>query len=96
LERSIRDELRRSAEDAAALARGMAPVRTGELRESVRVIEDPDHLTVLVIAADGPAFYGRFVEKGTRRLVRRPFLEPAVIAVRPAFRERMAAILRRA
>ena len=62
---------RDAARDAAALARQLAPVRTGRLRASVAAREN----TVL---ADCP--YAAYVEQGTRFAPAQPFLLPAALA----------------
>jgi HK97 gp10 family phage protein len=63
-------------------ARRIVPVRTGRLRDSLKVgkaikdlLSDPARLEV-VISSDAP--YWMFVEYGTRRMAARPYIRPAV------------------
>lgn len=46
--------------------------------------------------ADGPAFYGKFVEFGSSKMAARPFLRPALYAAAPAAVEAMKARLAKA
>lgn len=74
-------------------AKVLAPVDTGNLRNSIKVV-DPiplDGKAEVVVGAG----YGLFVERGTRYTRAQPFLEPAVRKVRPLFEAALAALLRR-
>ncbi len=61
-----------AAEGLAEEARALAPVNTGELKESIHVAADGP--TASVAAGAGHA---RYVELGTFRVAPRPFLLPA-------------------
>ena len=64
--------LREAGELLKGEIQARAPVRTGALRESVRVIETQNGCAV------GPEkFYARFLEFGTSRMSARPFIRPA-------------------
>ena len=74
--RGIADLVARYLEIIAREARGLAPVDTGALRESIetdaaRVLTE---LAGLVVAG---ADYAAFVEHGTSRMAAQPFLFPA-------------------
>lgn len=71
----------KTALDLEAQMKVRAPVRTGFLRGSVQAGKvKPRHWRV-VVGAD----YGAHVNYGTRHQAPRPFVEPAVAIVRPAF-----------
>ncbi|NWG09034.1 MAG: HK97 gp10 family phage protein [Nitrososphaerales archaeon] len=53
----------------AQKARGKAPVRTGRLRDSIKVVGE---------RVEVQAVYGSYVEYGTGKMEARPFLRPAV------------------
>jgi len=72
---------------AAEQARGNAPRRTGNLADNIdyEVVPVRDNIEGRVgikggamSASQGKAFYGRFIELGTKRQPARPFLRPAV------------------
>ena len=55
-----------------------APVRTGDLADSISTVPAPDAERELALADVGPqVFYGRFVEYGTRQAPAHPFMRPA-------------------
>lgn len=61
-----------------AAAKAAAPVDTGALR--ARIANRPGDLSTTVGVAAG---YAAFVERGTRKMAARPYLEPAVNGVVP-------------
>lgn len=85
LEKLERDVSREEIEAALLLAaqpvvdaaRANAPVRSGNLRDSIRseVVDDEGKPEVRV---GTNLFYGRYQEFGTKRLAARPFLRPAL------------------
>lgn len=91
LAQQAREEVRRSAEDMAALARAQAPVLTGAVAGSIRV--EHGEAASTVIAGEGDAYHAVFLNKGTVNMDAVPFFTSAEEAIRPAFEERMAAIL---
>ncbi len=93
LEGEIRDELRRSAEDMAAIARATAPKASGALAESIRVEPVEGALAVEVRAAEDDAYYGIFQEYGTEKMDAHPFFWSARDTVADAFEERMSALM---
>lgn len=78
------DALRAVAEQVLDTARADVPVRTGYLRDSLR-IESVDAQTVRIVS-DAPQALA--VE------MRRPFLRPALLSVRESLRDALREILR--
>lgn len=75
--------VRRAAFEIEARAKQAAPVRTGNLRNSIQTDVESDGLTAHVGTA---VEYAAYVEFGTRRMAPRPFLAPAAEAVRAGLR----------
>ena len=76
--RDIEGALERAADDLVARARALAPVETGELRDSIRASGSGMEVTV---SATAP--HAIYVEHGTRKMGPRPFMGPATDAVEP-------------
>lgn len=93
LRTAIMAELSSAANEMVAIAKGMAPIQSGELAGSFRIDPDPDHLTVRVYAGEGDIAYELHVEAGTAKMEAQPYFWPAYRAVRPALEERLAALL---
>ena len=55
-----------NADEMVALARSLAPKKTGALAASITKESSKNQLGVSVVAGGGKAFYARFVEFGTR------------------------------
>ena len=72
-----------AAHQIEAGAKTRAPVDTGNLRNSISA----DQIDALSWAVTVGALYGAYVEFGTRHQAPRPFLIPAVDAVRPQFEQ---------
>ncbi len=72
---AIRSAIHAAGFRAEAAAKVAAPVDTGALRASIA--NAPGDLSTTISAA---AEYALFVERGTRRMPARPYLEPAVVA----------------
>lgn len=82
---SVAAEIQRAAFQCEALAKSLAPVDTGLLRNSIQA-EEEGQLSWIV----GPhTDYAAHVEFGTHRMPARPYLTPAVEQVRPHFMQRM-------
>ncbi len=90
--RKYRDELKRidqaivdalpeaaevGAEMLAAEARVRAPRATGALADSIKAVKVEEVAGRATWAARVGAFYGRFLEYGTRKMSKRPYLRPA-------------------
>lgn len=71
-------------QDFIPVAQGLAPVRTGELRDSIdgRVTK-----TRVVVFADAP--HARYVEEGTSVAPARPFMGPAFDQTKAALKQRI-------
>lgn len=65
---------------AAEQARSKAPRRTGTLAGEIDYTVEAERNEIVgrVGVKKGDAFYGYFIERGTRRKAARPFLRPAV------------------
>ena len=66
------DEQRAVAYDIAVEAERLAPVRTGELKSQITVIEGVNQTEIV-----SQANYSLFVEFGTIKMAARPFMRPA-------------------
>jgi HK97 gp10 family phage protein len=83
IEKRAMDRLEKAGELVAARARGDVPVRTGKLKDTIRVIRlkgDPKQ-DVRVYAGNrikGGAYYAYMVERGTKKMAAHPFLRPAL------------------
>ncbi len=83
-ETAHQDAMLAAAKVVAAEARQLVPVRTGNLRDSIRVRSSPKRYKpgALVIAsgstkAGAKGYHAKLVELGTVKMAARPFLEPA-------------------
>jgi HK97 gp10 family phage protein len=79
----IRRQVRRVAAKVRDDARAIAPMRTGDLRRSIKVFQGRDRLTGQTEYRIGwdrnIAFYGWMVEAGTEHSQAQPHLRPAAI-----------------
>lgn len=66
-----------------------APQRTGKLKASGRKRIDSTTPTSATAVVGFTAFYSKFVEYGTRKMAKRPFLRPAVDTKRGAIADAM-------
>ena len=78
--------VRKVAFDTEADAKALAPVDTGNLRNSITTAVTGNGLTAAVVAT---ASYAPFVEGGTSRQAPRPFMGPATDRNTPLFYEAM-------
>ena len=83
IEKKAMDRLEKAGEVVAAKARRSVPVRSGKLRDTIRVtrLKDDPKLNIRVYAGNrikGGAFYAHMVEYGTVKMKPRPFLRPAL------------------
>ena len=79
--------VRKVAFDTEADAKALAPVDTGNLRNSITTAVTGNGLTAAVVAT---ASYAPFVELGTSRQAPQPFMGPATDQNTPKFHEAMA------
>jgi len=83
IEKKAMDRLEMAGELVAARARGLVPVDSGKLKDSIRVTRlkgDPKQ-NIRVYAGNrnkGGAFYAHMVEYGTVKMKAKPFLRPAL------------------
>lgn len=73
--------------DVEARAKALAPVDTGNLKNSIG-----SHAAGLTGVVAVGADYGAYVEWGTTKTAAQPYLGPAVEAVRPGFEAAAAAL----
>ena len=71
-------------QDFKPAAKALAPVRTGELRDSIDGEVSPGGVRVF---ADAP--HARFVEEGTTKMPAQPFLGPALKQTKGKLKERI-------
>lgn len=105
VEQEIRTAMETSANEIVALAKSLAPVDSGELRNSIGWTwgDAPEgamvlgtvrgnrsgNLVITIYAGGGDAFYGRFVEFGTQNMPAQPFFYPSYRALRRRARGRV-------
>ena len=70
---AARESSLQAAEQTAAYARQVVPVRTGRLKASIAAGEEGEKRMVRVICP-----YASYVEMGTRFMAARPYLRPGV------------------
>jgi HK97 gp10 family phage protein len=90
LEAKYADKVAALAKEKAPRNRGtQSPMSTlyGPLASKIAVSDTGTREGVRKQVSIGTAFYGIFLERGTARIRKRPFLAPAVRKVRPAFRD---------
>lgn len=96
------DRLEKAAGAIASAARALCPVGvtvppgkgkwsgrvSGDLLRSIRVVRlrDSSARNVRIYAGSRKVFYARFVEHGTRKMRKRPFLRPAFDSSKPTVR----------
>lgn len=98
----VRDAVQRFGVDVRELAKELAPVDTGFMREQIRDEYSPEGLVVQVgyreedFTSRGLPFYAPYQEYGTVYMPAQPHIGPAYRAMLPHFREDLSVILRRA
>lgn len=73
------------------LAQQYVPVRTGALRDSLKVIIGPESKSVIIGTGIG---YGKYVELGTTKMQARPFLIPALLQALSEFKQKFPGIIK--
>lgn len=93
LDRQIKAALPQAAEAGAAVlleeAMSRAPMRTGKLKLSGRKRIDSTTPTSATAVVGFTSFYAKFLEYGTRKMAKRPYLRPAVDTKRAAIADAM-------
>lgn len=79
----------KAATDIEAMAKSLAPVDTGTLRNSIQANKTGPGAWLVTVGVD----YGLYVEWGTARMAAQPYLGPAVAHVRPSFMEAMRQVV---
>lgn len=79
-----------TAYEAAEIAKGLCPVDTGFLRESIRVEQTGGNRLKVVVDAE----YAAAVEYGTSKSEAQPFLRPALEAVRGRLNRRLGQVIK--
>jgi len=81
LDRNVRLSLPEAAEEAAKLmvstAKEKAPVRTGKLRNGIQQKAGDRTANSATEVVFNDVFYSNFIEYGTRKMRKRPFMRPA-------------------
>ncbi len=83
---AIRKAVRDTTEAAAEIARTLAPVDTGALKDSITTFYQGNQFSS-VGTIDVGVPYGIYQELGTRNMAAHPFLTPAIDAVSQQFQE---------
>ncbi len=83
----IETALRKSADEMASMARALAPVDEGDLRDSIQVVDGDHELQVRVVATD---YKAGWVEHGVAHRPATPFFFPSYRAVRTRARSRIS------
>lgn len=90
-----RAAMRKTAADIQGTAQNLAPVDTGNLRNSI-TSDYTENAQLLRVEIGPTANYGAFVERGTSRARAQPYLRPAVERHEPALLEAFAQLSERA
>ena len=77
------EALKLASEVCVSEAQRLAPVKTGRLRDSIRILEDGGGYTV--VGSD--LHYAPYVEYGTSRMAPKPYLRPAAERARDSVEE---------
>ena len=104
--KAVRKATRAGAKVFAARVKELAPVDTGLLEESIKVRSLPRKMTRrgaighsiqagATQASEGLPFYARFIEFGTEKMARDPFVRPAFVDAEPIARKVVIKTLRR-
>lgn len=82
IKRKAGQAIAKTALDVERIAKTRVPVDTGATRESITARIDRSALSATI----GPTtYYAPFLEFGTRRMAARPFMGPALEAVKPGY-----------
>jgi HK97 gp10 family phage protein len=89
MRRAISQVIRKTAADCEAFAKGVVPVRTGNLKNSIQTEIESE----MSASVGTNVEYSTFVEFGTTRMSARPYMTPATERVRDPFFRAMEQIL---
>lgn len=111
VEAATRNAMEKGAQELVEMMKRLAPVRSGDLRDSIGwnwnaapegsvVIAEssPDSrgLKIVVYAGDEVAFYARFIEFGTKSAPAHPYFFPAYRAMRKRIKSRITREMKKA
>src|SRR5688500_11309851 len=85
-EQAVKNALLQTAADIVNIAKQLAPVDTGALKQSIGAV--PVTSTSILIGTDKE--YAPFVEYGTSKMSAQPFLTPAFVQAEATFKARLA------
>jgi HK97 gp10 family phage protein len=92
--KAVTEAVQQSAERVRDDAKARAPIATGKLFRDIRIKKSQDGLAAeITYTGKKRAFYGKFVEFGTKKMPARPFLGPAWQKEEPAFLEKVTAAI---
>lgn len=81
-EESARDVVLENAEKVVFIAKALAPVDSGKLKGSIDFVETSKEPSNPEVEVGAKADHALFVEKGTEKTKRQPFLTPALQRVK--------------
>lgn len=84
--------VRKSAFDIERIAKTLAPVDTGFLKNSIHTVIQTNNFRVYSAEVIADANYASYVEYGTSRMAPQPYMQPALDRVSPGFIAAMTAI----
>lgn len=79
--KNIADELNSGANSCVEIAKGLAPVRTGYMRDHISQTEEASPINLRSVV-ESEADYSAFVEYGTVNMDAQPFFTPAFESAR--------------
>lgn len=80
-EKALRETLSKAQQKSMAIA----PVRTGYMKQNIKISIEESSADRVVGKIDAQADYSSFVENGTFKMAARPFINPSVKAATPWF-----------
>ncbi|KOF56120.1 phage protein, HK97 gp10 family [Clostridium sp. DMHC 10] len=92
--------LKNAAEPVLEDAKANVPIRTGKLKEGLKIgkIKNKDGVKYILVGVDrgdnSEIFYGKFIEFGTSKRAAHPFLQPAYEKNKNRIKEIIAATLK--
>ncbi|MDB5541395.1 MAG: Phage protein gp10 family [Devosia sp.] len=92
----IRAALDSSADEMVSMARTLAPVLEGDLKNSIEKIDGSHELQILVRAGGGAAGLAYIAEYGHGKAAPRPFFWPAYRSLRKRIRSRLTRAINKA
>jgi len=84
--------VRKAAFDVERIAKTLAPVDTGFLKNSIHTVIQASNFRTYGAEVIADASYASYVEYGTSRMAPQPFMQPALDRVSPGFVAAMTAI----